>query len=886
MAFAQESSTPFVSKNQPESVSIRVLLNWHPQFEAAGFYAAQMLGLYQKEGLDVSISPWNQRSIVSEVVSGRYQVGVDSSLILKDFLQGQPIQVLMANYQFSPLVLLAHSPIHSLQDLNGKRLYSAHNYEIENLIRRAGVHPIVTINSAQLSDFISGKADFYAAFETNEPFQLKEKGVPFYLIDPKDYGVQSYADLVFMSQHFIGQHPQAAFKFKQATIEGWRYALQHPEAVVDYMLAHAAVVKSKRALMAEARASEKFIAPYGLKRIGEVSEAKLSAIVDDMKRMGILSAFEASTWQHKQAAFIFNDQVFQTLSEAEQHYLLNHESLKMAALAHFPPISFLDEQGRWQGVAIAYFNEVAKKLGVSVEYVPAATHQQLRALTSSGQVQGVVGVIPWKKTESRLNLGLSYYSFPLVVMSQTGHYVPDFKLLAAKRVAVPSHSGAEAYLKTVLPVEQIVEVDDFKQAVTELSKGQVDAVFGPLPVLNYVLNQQGVASAHIIASTPQELQMSPGMLKSEPSFLKNLVIKAQSEVSEGTLQKILQHWSEVKVVRSVDRRELVWVVSIASIIVIGLLLGMYLLQKVKRQQQAYIQQINELSYAMTVALDEQLTILEVANSYAKLIGMTPEEMKGKPLLSVSKPINLKAEEIVEIQARLKRGQSWKGEIQLLWPDGSVHWQAVAYEPIFNKKGEVEKVFSTRREITAQKLLEEMAIKDELTQLFNRRYFNEVFGKELNRARREGVPFSFVMLDIDFFKQVNDTYGHLKGDEVLKRIADVLKQFFHRSSDAVFRLGGEEFGILTYLSGEALYAHLEVLRKAIYDLNIENKNVPLGRVTISIGGVSIQPNTKWSEGEIYAKADQALYRAKKAGRNRVERGGDVSDESSILTDGIA
>ena len=165
-------------------------------------------------------------------------------------------------------------------------------------------------------------------------------------------------------------------------------------------------------------------------------------------------------------------------------------------------------------------------------------------------------------------------------------------------------------------------------------------------------------------------------------------------------------------------------------------------------------------------------------------------------------------------------------------------------------------------------LEHLAITDGLTQLFNRRYFNKVLPREINRAKRGENKIAFIMIDVDCFKLYNDTYGHLNGDEALIAIAKKMQQYFNRASDFCFRLGGEEFGIICSLDlPEKVYQRAEQLRIAIEELHIEHiQNAASNYVTVSVG-IALCDGTMSIEG-LYTKTDAELYEAKENGRNRV------------------
>lgn len=168
------------------------------------------------------------------------------------------------------------------------------------------------------------------------------------------------------------------------------------------------------------------------------------------------------------------------------------------------------------------------------------------------------------------------------------------------------------------------------------------------------------------------------------------------------------------------------------------------------------------------------------------------------------------------------------------------------------------------------IIEQLAITDELTQLYNRRHFNLSFPKEIQRAVRENLTISFVIIDVDHFKQYNDNYGHQKGDEVLKTIGQVLKKQCQRASDIAFRLGGEEFGVIFLnLTDKEALEFANRIRLAIEQMKMEHLfNSASKYVTASFGLVTFSASANLSMNEFYKQADKALYQAKESGRNRV------------------
>jgi two-component system, sensor histidine kinase LadS len=175
---------------------------------------------------------------------------------------------------------------------------------------------------------------------------------------------------------------------------------------------------------------------------------------------------------------------------------------------------------------------------------------------------------------------------------------------------------------------------------------------------------------------------------------------------------------------------------------------------------------------------------------------------------------------------------------------------------------------TRELEIANARLRELSTTDSLTGLKNRRYFNEIYYKEYNRSIRDKTPLSFLIMDIDRFKRINDTYGHLVGDECLKEIARAIQVQLHRGNEFLARYGGEEFCVLltnTLKDGALLVA--ENIRTCVEDIPflVNGHTVPL---TISVGVASEVPEHKKNAEALLSKADLALYQAKTQGRNRV------------------
>lgn len=197
--------------------------------------------------------------------------------------------------------------------------------------------------------------------------------------------------------------------------------------------------------------------------------------------------------------------------------------------------------------------------------------------------------------------------------------------------------------------------------------------------------------------------------------------------------------------------------------------------------------------------------------------------------------------------------------------------------------------ATKKLKRVNKKLENVSYTDSLTSLHNRRYFNLVYDRELKRAKRTHTYVTFMMLDIDFFKQYNDTYGHIEGDFALKSVAKVLNDTLRRPSDFVFRLGGEEFGVLLTQTDESNSAKLaRELCDNIRKREIKHEGSTVNDfLTMSIGVVCCVADNALNEEILISRADEMLYEAKETGRDRYIITSNVSEaKAQVVEDLIA
>ena len=221
------------------------------------------------------------------------------------------------------------------------------------------------------------------------------------------------------------------------------------------------------------------------------------------------------------------------------------------------------------------------------------------------------------------------------------------------------------------------------------------------------------------------------------------------------------------------------------------------------------------------------------------------------------------------------GNEYKCELLNKKKNGDFYWESASFSPIKSPSGNITHFLAVKEDITEKKRLEgrltELSFTDELTGIANRRSYEKAIESEWNRARRKQMPLACIMVDIDYFKSFNDNFGHIAGDDCLRKVAQAIKSVIVRAGDLVARYGGEEFIlILPDSDKESARKLAEVLRKKVESLKIENPSSDISDyITISLGVASLVPGETGMGSVLVSATDSELYLAKKEGRNRVK-----------------
>jgi PAS domain S-box-containing protein len=570
--------------------TITLQLPWKHQFEFAGYYAAIAQGFYAQRGLRVELLEYSEGlNVTDEVVSGRADYGITHSDVVEARLYGKPV-VLLANYfKKMPLALLTRPEIKNLAQLRGKRLMisskDAHSplfklaLEMEGL--EVGKHLELVPHSFNADPFLRGDIDAMSAFITNEPFYLKQAGIEFNILPLGDY-MRSLGDLyLFTTTQHAYTYAHQTQDLIDATNEGWRYALEHKEEIVDLILAHYSQRKSRDALLYEAEKTHDMILPLPLP-IGSIFEdmitdtAKLIMRQQKIPDKGYLKGFIFD--------FEHSEQYIQLTTE-EREWLQQHPTLRYCFNPVWNPYDFL-AQNQHQGIFKDYLDVLALKLGVTFVPVPSNVEPQHKGrgwpkalqLAQERECDFISGAVRTFEREAYLNFTQPYFDITQVLIATTDKtFVPSLDTLNHETMGIHPGAAFKETLQRDYPSIKIVEIETDNIAHA-LDSGEIYAFISSLEHIVYWMNEQ-IHNYKIIGKIDYPYPISVAVRNDWPQLyvIMNKAIAALTQTEHNEIQR---RWLTHTLEQKIDYRQL-W--HIAGIILCIFVLILYWNRTLRRE---------------------------------------------------------------------------------------------------------------------------------------------------------------------------------------------------------------------------------------------------------------------------------------------------------------
>ena len=274
--------------------TVSLHLKWKHQFQFAGYYAALEKGFYRQVGLDVKIIEANfEEEPTDQVISGKADFGIAMSDLIQHRAQGKPVVALASIYQHSPLIILAlkTNGIENIHDLKGKKIsLEQHSEQLISYLKSEGLPShklIIHPHDYDINKLISGKVDAMSAYSTDEPFLLEQKGIEYSSFSARAAGIDFYGDTLFTSENQIFQHPERVAAFLDASIEGWQYALENTEEIIDLILSKYSTRHLREHLLFEATMTKRLVMADVIE-VGYMNPGRWLHIANSFKELNLI----------------------------------------------------------------------------------------------------------------------------------------------------------------------------------------------------------------------------------------------------------------------------------------------------------------------------------------------------------------------------------------------------------------------------------------------------------------------------------------------------------------------------------------------------------------------------------------------------------------------
>ena len=571
--------------------------------------------------------------------------------------------------------------------------------------------------------------------------------------------------------------------------------------------------------------------------------------------------------------------------------LANEKVYKVVILENEKPYYFINNQNKPDGYAVELFKKVAQSSGISYEFVVAKHFDHAYELVKKNQADIIPNIAIRQSKEQLFIFTQPTDQCPIGIYHKRSHQkISQIEDLANKRIGVLKNHYCEE-IKTDDQFEIGYSYETFEEAAAAIYSGDIDLL----------IHSQITGLEHVSQLQNYELVQSPLQL---PSYRRGIGIAKESfELLplfddaitdlqiEGTLTKLHQYWFDKKRF-AFTFKEIAIIVSLIFVLFIALFISFIFIsvksrwlntknkleEEIKNKTAQLIKrnkEIKDVQNRLYLVMDnmndllfykdKNLCYLGCNEQFCKYVGKPKEAIIGKDDFAlfdseVAKVIVASDKEVLQNRQKRLRGDwiSFKNV-------GDVYIQA-SLSPFYYDEDALG-IIGVLRDNTklhlAQKKIQSQRYIDELTQANNRKSYNKRVEEFLYRYKRYKTPFCFLIYDIDNFKDINDTYGHKIGDEVLIKMTQIVQDEI-RKSDQLFRIGGEEFVVLldnTTLQEAAIVAH-KIKESISQDLDAIEKRV----ITVSIGLTQVRQDDV--EQTIFKRADKLLYRAKQNGKNRV------------------
>jgi polar amino acid transport system substrate-binding protein len=795
------------------SDKVSLQLQWLHQFQFAGYYMAKEKGFYDEAGLEVEILEMKDAlDVVKEVSSGNATFGTGRSSLIIDRFKGQKISILAAIFQEAPSVLLTtNTDLKHPKDLKNKKIMVTHD-ELSStaylsMFASQGMNTNsinIQPHSFNLQDLVSGKTDAMACYISNEPYTLSQQNIAFNVINPKTYGYDFYGDLLFTSQNEIQNNPQRTIAFTKASLKGWEYAYEHIEESAKLIYEkYNTQNKTLEQLIYEGEVLKQ-LAYSEVDRVGIIDTKKIESIAKIYAITGLMN-FDVD------------------LRDFVDPLKINTQIIKIGILSSMGDNAIYEEYkdlinhlsrniaGYKFEIVPLSFDSIEKNVkNAEIDFLIANPSYFIRFEPQYGLVK--------LTSRSKKYMNQSYDKFGSVIFTRKDSSIKNIDDMRNKLLTSMHPNSCGGYLipKYELLTNNNFDLDkdsklSFKSSHNQIIQDVLDKKTDIGVVRSGILEQfasKGEIDLNDFHIINQQNHKNFPLLTSTSLYPEWFFIKL-SHASKDLSKKIMLNLLEYQ-----DNYNS-WIPPLDDI-------SVHNIHKTLKIEPYNVEHFD--FYDVWDKYKYSFIIL--------IISMTIIVILFIKLVITNKKLNIRN---IEVDS-------------------------------FNQELEKQVLNRTQELSVMNAKLQDLVSKDYLTGISSRLYFYEESQSAFDFAKRNKMPLSIILFDIDKFKDVNDTYGHDAGDEILKKFTSKIKDNL-RQSDIFGRLGGEEFCICMLNTDFKGTVTLANKLRIIIERNSCEVNSRVIHITTSIGVAMINENDTKIDDTI-KRADVALYNAKHKGRNQV------------------
>lgn len=553
------------------------------------------------------------------------------------------------------------------------------------------------------------------------------------------------------------------------------------------------------------------------------------------------------------------------LSDKETTYIKNIDTLKVGVLLNKPPFQSMDKKtGKLNGISIDLLNHISDKTKLKFELVPVKSQEDLDKMTKNHEIDIVAGMI-YNYEDSRkhnVTMSRSFVSTQYIMMINNKL---NENSLDGKRLALPKGTSYDNHFNG-----DVIWYDTLEECIEAVNKGYADYTYGEGYSIQYYINQPKYKNVRLVPQTYEPQSICFGVVNPSDEELLSIFNKSIISIPSEKMQSIIyqnttyrQDFSLLYVMQQNPVETILIVASLLLCIIGGMAWSLY--TRISMNQK------------ISLELKKHTEVYEMASEYFFEYDYKQDKliisMKGRGISTYYGTSKCDNSAISDIEIEhskkffdvLKSQENGTTEMYSICPDGNCHWIRITSKIIYNEKNVpvyvIGKISNIDYEKEEKDRLLDKAQKDGLTNIFNAAYIRKLTAESLATlpTNKNGA---LLILDIDYFKSINDTYGHLIGDNILINVAKVLDRSFG-DDDIVGRLGGDEFSIYIrdIVNKEELVSKCNDVYEQIHLIKLPNGK----SLSISMGVVIARHGQEYDE--LYQIADDALYDSKKQGRDK-------------------